>query len=78
MANVRTIYLRLVGGLGNQLYQFSYALYLKEKYGYDKISIDHTGMKSYNENWGLLLYDVLDKDKINQHIQLVLDYINSV
>ncbi len=62
---MRTIYLRLVGGLGNQLYQYSYALYLKENFNYDQIIIDTSGMKNYKENWGFLLYDILDGNKLS-------------
>lgn len=51
----RKIYLRMVGGLGNQLYQFSYAYYLLVNNKYDRLIIDSSGMGNYNEVWGDLL-----------------------
>lgn len=58
----KKIYLRLSGGLGNQLYQFTFAFYLFERYSYDQIVIDTSGMKSYNEYWGVMLDLVFPSD----------------
>lgn len=63
-----TIRLRLVGGLGNQLYQFGFALVLMKKLGYEKLAIDCTDMKKYRENWGFLIPTVLDKHKLDKFI----------
>ncbi|MBY7962944.1 alpha-1,2-fucosyltransferase [Vibrio fluvialis] len=65
----KVINVRLAGGLGNQLYQFSYAYYLFKKHGFDFIEIDCEGMSSYNENWGYLLQDVFDKNKIESIVK---------
>lgn len=70
MASNRQIYLRLVGGLGNQLYQFSYALFILKKYKYNNIIIDHSSMKNYKENWGFMLYDVLDESKLSSFVKI--------
>lgn len=62
---MKQIKLRLVGGLGNQLYQFGYALLLLEKFDYKKIVIDHSDMHKYREHWGYMLPIVLDSAKIS-------------
>lgn len=69
MDSDKNIYLRLVGGLGNQLYQFSYALFILDRFGYDKVVIDYTSMNNYNENWGFMLYDVLDSNKLKNIVK---------
>ena len=61
------IYLRLQGGLGNQLYQFSYAYAIFKKNNFSKIIIDKSGMNSHKENWGDMLYLLLDKKKISKY-----------
>jgi hypothetical protein len=58
------IIVRLVGGLGNQLYQLSYALFLRREFGADVISLDISKMGSYEEGWGLLIFDVLKRNKL--------------
>jgi len=65
---VRAVRLRLVGGLGNQLYQFGFALVLMKKLGYEKIAIDCTDMKNYRENWGFLIPTVLDKHRLDEFV----------
>jgi len=65
---MKNIYLRISGGLGNQLYQFSFAYYLYSKLAFDKIIIDTSGMKNYNEYWGFLLYDVLSKNELDSFV----------
>lgn len=55
-----TVYLRLVGGLGNQLYQYAFATLIREKLNYDKIYLDVSGMSSYREVWGFLLNEIID------------------
>lgn len=62
MSKHKNINLRLTGGLGNQLYQFSFAYYLYKKYGYKKIFIDMSGMQNYNEYWGVMLDLVFKED----------------
>ena len=66
---VKNIYLRLAGGLGNQLYQFSYAFYVMREYGYDYIVLDTSNFHKYNENWGFLLFDVIDVSKVNSFVR---------
>jgi len=61
---MKLIKLRMVGGLGNQLFQFVFALILMQEYGYKKIVLDLSDMHKYKENWGFLLFDILDKEKI--------------
>ena len=65
---MNTVNLRLVGGLGNQLYQFAAAIKLANEYNYSSINIDSSGMLNYKENWGVLLFDVLDKDKLSSRL----------
>lgn len=65
---MKQIKLRLVGGLGNQLYQFGYALLLLEKFDYKKIVIDYSDMNKYRENWGYMLPIVLDSAKVSHLI----------
>ncbi|QXC30074.1 alpha-1,2-fucosyltransferase [Aeromonas sp. FDAARGOS 1409] len=65
---MKNIYLRISGGLGNQLYQFSFAYYLFRKFNYDRIVIDTSGMKNYNEYWGFLLYEVLSKEELDKFV----------
>lgn len=67
--NERVIYLRLVGGLGNQLYQFAFAYYLRERFDFDKIKIDTSGMSTYNEFWGVLLDIVISQKKISNFVE---------
>ena len=59
----------MVGGLGNQLYQFSCAYYLYKKFGYDFIVIDDTEMSKYNEVWGNLLTVALSSESINSIVK---------
>lgn len=59
------ITVRLVGGLGNQLYQLSYALFLRREFNIEVISLDVTKMGNYKERWGLMIFDVLDQHKID-------------
>lgn len=65
---MRVVRLRLVGGLGNQLYQFGFALVLMKKLGYEKLAIDCTDMKNYRENWGFLIPTVLDKPMLDEFV----------
>ena len=65
---LKTVNLRLVGGLGNQLYQFAAAIKLANDYTDSCINVDASGMVNYNENWGFLLFDVLDKDKLSSRL----------
>lgn len=59
------IFLRLVGGLGNQLYQFAAAYrLLKSDCAFERLVIDASGMANYNENWGYLLDRVLSQQKL--------------
>jgi len=62
------IKVRLVGGLGNQLYQFGFALLLLERFGYEKIIIDCSDMDNYKENWGYMLSIVLDDSKLDGRV----------
>jgi len=62
------IKVRLVGGLGNQLYQFGFALLLLERFGYEKIIIDCSDMDKYKENWGYMLPIVLDDSKMDGRV----------
>ena len=62
------IYLRLCGGLGNQLYQFSFAFYLMKRLGYEKIVLDITNFHKYRENWGFLLFNVIDKEAVKSFV----------
>ena len=62
------IYLRLVGGLGNQLYQFGFALYLMQRFGFDTIQLDTTNFHKYRENWGFRLFDVLDESLVSEFV----------
>ena len=50
----------MVGGLGNQLYQFSYAYYVFKQLGFKKLVIHISDMNNYNENWGLLINKILN------------------
>ena len=63
-----TIYLRLCGGLGNQLYQFSFALYLMKRFGYKKIVLDISNFYKYRENWGFLLFEVIDRETVSSFV----------
>jgi len=72
---MKNIKLRMVGGLGNQLFQFTYALILRKSLNYDKIIIDISDMSKYKENWGFLLYDILDKNKLEGIIIFNKSYI---
>lgn len=65
---MKTVNLRLVGGLGNQLFQFSAAMILANDYTDSCINIDASAMVNYKENWGVLLFDVLDKDKLSSRL----------
>ena len=47
------IYLKIIGGLGNQVYQYAFALYLKEK-GF-KVKLDISNFDTYNLHDGFLL-----------------------
>jgi len=60
---LKKIHVRLVGGLGNQLYQFSYAYYVYQYLNADQIILNTSAMGNYKENWGLLLFDVIDKNR---------------
>lgn len=73
--SMKTIKIRLVGGLGNQLFQFGYALILKKKYFFDKIQIDISDMSKYKENWGFLLYNVLDQNKLSGFLEIKKSFI---
>lgn len=64
------IYLRLCGGLGNQLYQFSYALYLMKRLGYKKIVLDISNFDKYRENWGFLLFEVINRETVNSFVSV--------
>ena len=65
----KIIYLRLVGGLGNQLYQFSFAYKIFQKFRFNKIIVDCSAMKNYPENWGYLLNNVLDEKRLDQVVE---------
>jgi hypothetical protein len=67
---MKVIKLRLVGGLGNQLFQFTFALAVKEKFDFQAIEIDISDMANYKENWGFLLYEILDEDKLSKIIRI--------
>lgn len=73
----RTVNLRMVGGLGNQLYQFCYAYYIFQKFEYDLLVVDSSAMENYNECWGDLLDVVLDLDSrfdIKRSRNKILDF----
>lgn len=58
------INVRLVGGLGNQLYQFSFGMLLAQKIEGSSIHLDISGMRNYREVWGFMLPQILDFDKM--------------
>lgn len=62
--------MRMVGGLGNQLYQLSYGLQLKYYFDDALLFIDYSSMRNYTESWGLLVDKVVDFDAIN-NIKLI-------
>ncbi len=64
------VYLRLAGGLGNQLYQFSFANLLCEKLNIPDLVVSISGMRKYPEVWGLLLFNVIDVQKLRPRVVL--------
>jgi hypothetical protein len=65
----RYIYLRIVGGLGNQLYQFSFAYYLFKKYRFNGIKVDISGISGYREVWGCMLDLALSSIKLQDFVE---------
>lgn len=63
-----TINLRLVGGLGNQLYQLAAALVFTGQALDTFIKVDSSGMGNYKEDWGVLLFDILDETKLRSRL----------
>lgn len=73
----KIIYVRLVGGLGNQLYQYGYAKYLKNKYNFDYIYLEVGHMNKYKEVWGYQL-DKIMKPEFQLNIKCIdKTYINT-
>ena len=57
----------LVGGLGNQLYQYGAALKVMNEFNIRELHIYIGNMKYYNENWGFLLNEFIkfkETDKV--------------
>lgn len=51
-----------IGGLGNQLFQYSFYMYLKRQYPTEKILFDTYGLKNYKVHNGLELNEFLSLD----------------
>ncbi|MFG6562389.1 hypothetical protein [Sulfitobacter sp. 1A15299] len=65
------IELLIVGGLGNQLYQFSTALFLAERHDINRITINTGHLAAYRENWGLALEKFVDFSKLEVEIRYI-------
>ena len=74
----RVVHLRLVGGLGNQLYQFSFAHQIFRRFQFDRILIDCSAMKKYPENWGYLLNIVLDEERLAHIVDFKISWVHQL
>lgn len=50
---MKTLYVEMKGGLGNQLFQYAAALYMKELYGFDLIRCDLSWLDAYQNVPGI-------------------------
>lgn len=67
--NNKTIVVRLMGGLGNQLFQLQFAIEMKKKYGATSIIVD----TSYYNNYKIRSVEI-DKICNNENIIFTNDY----
>jgi hypothetical protein len=50
---MKTLYVTLKGGLGNQLFQYAAALYMKNMYGFDRVICDTSWLEAYQDVPGI-------------------------
>ena len=62
------IFIRLAGGLGNQIFQLAGALLISKYSGIDTIALDTSGLKKYEQKRECLLNKIFDFDKIEKNI----------
>lgn len=78
MIKEKVIHLRLAGGLGNQIFQFAFSIYIAKKNNYTSIYLDTNGLSKYKaqHNEYLSKYFNFDKTslKINHKNSLILKY----